>query len=95
MKLDIYKSSTFSTNFQVNPLYPSPSLSRAGGQGDRLVDPHHNEERQGDRGDPPRLRRLRQHGSRGRHRVRVHARGQEGHQARPDPPQREQHHHGE
>ena len=80
--------------FKPTPSIP-PSLSRAGGQGDRLADSHHNEERQGDRGDPPRLRRLRQHGSRGRHRVRVHARGQEGHQARPDPPQREQHHHGE
>ena len=44
---------------------------------------------------PSRFRRLREHGPRGRDGVRVNTRGPEDHQARSDPAQRQQHHHGE
>ena len=67
---------------------------RTCGQSDRVSDAHHHEERQGDRGHVVGLRRLRQHGLGGRHRVRVHAGRQEDHQTRSDPSQRKQHHHG-
>ncbi len=49
----------------------------------------------GDRRDPARLRRLRQHGSGRRDRVWVNAGRPENHEAWSDSAQRKQHHHGE
>ena len=67
---------------------------RVGRQSHRVPHAHHHEERQGNRRHVIGFRRLRQHGARGCHRVRVDARRKKDHQARPDPAQREQHHDG-
>ncbi len=68
---------------------------RVGRQSHRVPYAHHHEERQGDRRHVVGLWRFRQHGARGRDRVRVDAGRKKNYEAGPDPPQWQQHHDGE
>ncbi len=68
---------------------------RVGWQVHRVADTHNHEERPRDRGHSPRVRRLREHGSRRRLGVRNHAGGEKDQQAWPSSSKREQHYHGE
>ncbi len=79
----------------VNIFFMLLLVFRVGRQSHRVPYAHHHEERQGDCRYVVGLRRFRQHGARGRHRVRVDAGRKKDYEAGPDPPQWQQHHDGE